>query len=88
MTAPWFEPVRSFLRLQLRPCSRLRKSGSAFLSPVWFRWRDGGFEVVIAEGDELNGIRPHLGPSENAVPERNSRRAAGVLYMVGPCEDP
>jgi hypothetical protein len=28
-----------------------RKNGSAFVSAVWFRWRDGGFEVVIAEGD-------------------------------------
>ncbi len=28
-----------------------RKNGSALVSPVWFRWHDGAFEVVIAEGD-------------------------------------
>jgi PPOX class probable F420-dependent enzyme len=28
-----------------------RKDGSALVTPVWFRWLDGLFEVVIAEGD-------------------------------------
>src|SRR5215471_7251035 len=28
-----------------------RKDGSANVSPVWFRWSDDAFEVVIAEGD-------------------------------------
>ncbi len=28
-----------------------RKDGSALVSPVWFRWSDGGFDVVIAKGD-------------------------------------
>jgi len=28
-----------------------RKDGSALVSPVWFRWSDGAFEVVIAKGD-------------------------------------
>jgi PPOX class probable F420-dependent enzyme len=28
-----------------------RKDGSVLLSPVWFRWHDGAFEIVIAEGD-------------------------------------
>jgi PPOX class probable F420-dependent enzyme len=28
-----------------------RQDGSALVSPVWFRWNDGFFEVVIAEGD-------------------------------------
>ena len=28
-----------------------RKDGGALVSPVWFRWRDAGFEVVIAKGD-------------------------------------
>ena len=28
-----------------------RKDGSALVSPVWFRWHDGAFEVVIAKGD-------------------------------------
>jgi nitroimidazol reductase NimA-like FMN-containing flavoprotein (pyridoxamine 5'-phosphate oxidase superfamily) len=28
-----------------------RDDGTAFVSPVWFRFEDGEFEVVIAEGD-------------------------------------
>lgn len=28
-----------------------RSDGDAVVSPVWFRWRDEAFEVVIAEGD-------------------------------------
>ena len=28
-----------------------RKDGSALTTPVWFRWTDNAFEVVIAEGD-------------------------------------
>ncbi len=28
-----------------------RKDGSANVSPVWFRWHDDAFEVVIARGD-------------------------------------
>jgi hypothetical protein len=28
-----------------------RKDGSALVSPVWFRWFDGAFEVVIARDD-------------------------------------
>ena len=28
-----------------------RKDGSALVTPVWFRWNAGAFEVVIAEDD-------------------------------------
>ncbi|MGZ4380453.1 MAG: TIGR03618 family F420-dependent PPOX class oxidoreductase [Gaiellaceae bacterium] len=28
-----------------------RKDGGALVSPVWFRWNEDAFEVVIAEGD-------------------------------------
>jgi hypothetical protein len=28
-----------------------RKDDSAIATPVWFRWFDGAFEVVIAKGD-------------------------------------
>jgi PPOX class probable F420-dependent enzyme len=28
-----------------------RKDGSAFVSPVWFRWDGAAFRIVIAEGD-------------------------------------
>jgi GNAT superfamily N-acetyltransferase len=30
----------------------LPQDGSANVSPVWFRWVEGAFEVVIAEGDD------------------------------------
>jgi len=29
----------------------LRKDGSPLTTPVWFRFHDGAFEVVLAEGD-------------------------------------
>jgi len=35
-----------------------RKDGSALTTPVWFRFHDGAFEVVLAEGDVK---RQHLG---------------------------
>ena len=28
-----------------------RRDGSALTTPVWFRFHDGAFEVVLAEGD-------------------------------------
>ncbi|HEU5243599.1 MAG TPA: TIGR03618 family F420-dependent PPOX class oxidoreductase [Gaiellaceae bacterium] len=28
-----------------------RKDGSVLLSPVWHQWRDGGFDVVVYQGD-------------------------------------
>src|SRR5207342_2650342 len=28
-----------------------RQDASAHVSPVWFRWHDGAFEIVIAKGD-------------------------------------
>jgi PPOX class probable F420-dependent enzyme len=28
-----------------------RRDGGALVSPVWFRWADAAFEVVVAEGD-------------------------------------
>ena len=52
MTDPWFEQIRSLLEAPAPAVlATYRKDGSAFVSPVWFRWRDDGFEVVIAEGD-------------------------------------
>jgi hypothetical protein len=35
-----------------------RKDSTASVSPVWFRFHDGSFEVVIAEGDvKLSNLR-------------------------------
>ncbi len=45
-------PFRSLLATPA-PCVLItyRKSGTAVASPVWFRFHDGGFEVVIAQSD-------------------------------------
>lgn len=46
------EDVRSLLEAPSPAVlTTYRKDGSALVSPVWFRWLDGAFEVVIAKGD-------------------------------------
>lgn len=46
------EDVRSLLEAPSPAVlTTYRKDGSALVSPVWFRWCDGVFEVVIAKGD-------------------------------------
>jgi PPOX class probable F420-dependent enzyme len=48
----WLERVRSLLDAPSPAVlTTYRKDGSALVSPVWFRWSDGAFEVVIAKGD-------------------------------------
>lgn len=52
MTAAWVDRVRSLLEAPSPAVlTTYRGDGSALVSPVWFRWVDGAFEVVIAEGD-------------------------------------
>jgi PPOX class probable F420-dependent enzyme len=52
VTGAWIEGVRSLLEAPSPAVlTTYRKDGSALVSPVWFRWHDGAFEVVIAEGD-------------------------------------
>jgi len=52
MTEGRLEGVRSLLEAPSPAVlTTYRKDGSALVSPVWFRWSDGGFEVVIAEDD-------------------------------------
>jgi PPOX class probable F420-dependent enzyme len=52
MANEWFERVRSLLEAPSPAVlTTYRQDGSALVSPVWFRWSDGAFEVVIAEGD-------------------------------------
>src|SRR2546429_9135305 len=52
MTYAWIERFRSLLDAPSPAVlTTYRRDGSAFVSPVWFRWKDGAFEVVIAEGD-------------------------------------
>ena len=52
MTEPWFERARPLLE-SAAPAVLMtyRASGDAAISPVWFRWQDDAFEVVIAERD-------------------------------------
>lgn len=52
MAGPWAERVRTLLEAPSPAVlTTYRKDGSAFVSPVWFRWAGGVFEVVIADGD-------------------------------------
>ena len=52
MTEDWLEGVRSLLEAPSPAVlTTYRKDGSALVSPVWFRWIDEKFEVVIAKGD-------------------------------------
>jgi hypothetical protein len=50
-----------------------RKDGSALTTPVWFRFHDGAFEVILAEGDVK---RQHL--------ERTPRCLLVVFEAVPP----
>ena len=52
MRGAWIDSVRSLL-VAPSPAvlTTYRKDGSALVSPVWFRWSEGAFEVVIAKGD-------------------------------------
>ncbi len=52
MAEDWLERVRSLVE-EPSPAvlTTHRRDGSVLVSPVWFRWNDGAFEVVIVEGD-------------------------------------
>ena len=52
MPHEWPDDVRSLLNAP-SPAVLMtyRKDGTANVSPVWFRWHDDAFEVVIAHGD-------------------------------------
>jgi PPOX class probable F420-dependent enzyme len=48
----WDEGLRSLIAAPSPAVlTTYRKDGSANVSPVWFRWHDGAFEVVITHGD-------------------------------------
>ena len=52
MSRAWVERVRSLLEAPSPAVlTTYRKDGSAHTVPVWFRWADDAFEVVIAKGD-------------------------------------
>jgi PPOX class probable F420-dependent enzyme len=52
VTATWKERFRTLLEAPSPAVlTTYRGDGSALTSPVWFRWHDDAFEVVIAAGD-------------------------------------
>jgi PPOX class probable F420-dependent enzyme len=52
VTGDWTEDVRTLLEAPSPAVlTTYRKDGSALVTPVWFRWENERFEVVIAEGD-------------------------------------
>ena len=52
MSQAWVEPVRWLLEAPSPAVlTTYRKDGSAHTVPVWYRWTDEAFEVVIAKGD-------------------------------------
>jgi len=52
VTEEWIDGVRSLLDAPSPAVlTTYRKDGSVLVSPVWFRWNDDAFEVVIAVDD-------------------------------------
>ena len=52
MPEAWLEGMQSLLEAPSPAVlTTYRRDGSALVTPVWFRWSDAAFEVVIAEGD-------------------------------------
>jgi PPOX class probable F420-dependent enzyme len=52
IVADWTAQVRTLLEAPSPAVlTTYRRDGSALVSPVWFRWADGVFECVVAEGD-------------------------------------
>ena len=52
MSAAWESELRTLLDSAAPAVlTTYRKDGSAHVSPVWFRFADGAFEVVVAKGD-------------------------------------
>src|SRR5437016_4749608 len=52
MAENWLASVRSLVEgPSPAVLTTYRRDGSVLVSPVWFGWNDGAFEVVIAEDD-------------------------------------
>ena len=52
MTDDRFDAIRSLFETAAPAVlTTYKKDGSPLVSPVWFRWANGAFEVVIAQGD-------------------------------------
>ncbi len=74
-----------------------RKDGSALTTPVWFRFDDGAFEVVLAEGDVkrqhlartprcllvvFEAVPPFRGVEVRGEPELVERDVTGVREAI------
>jgi hypothetical protein len=52
VTSDWVEGMRTMLEAPSPAVlTTYRKDDSAAATPVWYRWHDGAFEIVIAVGD-------------------------------------
>jgi PPOX class probable F420-dependent enzyme len=66
-----------------------RKSGDVLLSPVWFEWADGGFNIVIGRKDVKaqhlrRDARASVAVYENGFPLRGLElRGTGRLFTEG-----
>jgi hypothetical protein len=66
-----------------------RKSGDVLLSPVWFEWADGGFNIVIGRNDVKaqhlrRDARASVAVYENAEPLRGLElRGTARLFTEG-----
>ncbi len=71
MTGGSIESVQSLLEAPSPAVlTTYRKDGSAHVSPVWFRWYAGAFEIVIAEDDVK--LR-HIAANPACVPVSSSQ---------------
>jgi PPOX class probable F420-dependent enzyme len=83
----WVEGVRSLLEAPSPAVlTTYRKDGTANVSPVWYRWTDEAFEIVIAEGDVKLG---HLARDPRcavlvfeAVPPLRGVEVSGTAELV------
>jgi len=84
---PWFERARRLLE-SAAPAVLMthRANGEAAISPVWFRWHDDAFEVVIAEDDvklrHLEGDPRCSLLVFEAVPPFRGVKASGAAQLV------
>ena len=52
MSDAWIEGMRPLLDAPSPAVlTTYRRDGSVLVSPVWFRWADGAFEIVVTEGN-------------------------------------
>ena len=66
-----------------------RKSGEVLLSPVWFEWADGGFNIAIGKNDVKaqhirRDPRASVAVYENALPLRGLElRGTATMFREG-----